>query len=359
MCLRTALAAVGAAAISVSSGVASAQDHTQFDLVWHAPAECPDAGAVRHDVDRALGGRHTVARAADLHVRAVVTPAAAGMSLRLETAQGGEAGVRVLTAPACAELAEATAIIVALMIDPAAVAETAAREPAPASPALLAHAVAPSGPTAMASAIDRAIELSAPPPSDRRDPGDRSHASERAPIATGDDAALPVRFHAALALAGDVGALPGASAGLALSAGAALGIARLELAGTWLPSRRAHVEGSSQIGGDFALLAVAARGCADVLRGDVEVGPCAELEIGRMTGEGFGVSSPGAGESLWVAAGGGARVALPIGEHVALRLDVGARAPMVRPTFVLENVGPVHQAGAIEGRAALGAELRF
>ncbi len=78
-----------------------------------------------------------------------------------------------------------------------------------------------------------------------------------------------------------------------------------------------------------------------------------------MSADGFGVRSPGAGSALWIAPLAEAALALPLGRLFALRLDVGVLAPVERPPFVLENVGPVFGASAVVGRAALGAEVRF
>lgn len=78
-----------------------------------------------------------------------------------------------------------------------------------------------------------------------------------------------------------------------------------------------------------------------------------------MSASGFGVRSPRAGAALWIAPLAEASAAVPIGRRFALRLDLGALAPLLRPTFVLERLGAVHGASTLVGRAVLAAEARF
>jgi len=42
-----------------------------------------------------------------------------------------------------------------------------------------------------------------------------------------------------------------------------------------------------------------------------------------------------------------------------LFVEVGLAFPFIRDTFELDDIGTIHQAGPVEGRASLGPELRF
>ncbi len=78
-----------------------------------------------------------------------------------------------------------------------------------------------------------------------------------------------------------------------------------------------------------------------------------------MSATGFGVRDPGAGAGLWLAPFVEGSAALLLGRSAALRLDVGALFPSRRPTYVLENVGAVHRASPVGGRAEIAVEARF
>jgi hypothetical protein len=113
------------------SGPARAQEPGAFAFSWQAPLGCPDVTEVRAEVVRLLGGAIGAVPGGRLQARAVVTQGQT-WSVILQTESLGDFGQGALEAGSCRELAHATALIVALMIDPNTV--TAHASPSSASP---------------------------------------------------------------------------------------------------------------------------------------------------------------------------------------------------------------------------------
>src|SRR5438132_4393226 len=80
-------------------------------LAWHAPAECPGADYVQTEVERLLGQG---APDASISADATASHDAGLWSMRLRAG----AGERVFTAASCRELADATAVVLAMAVDP-------------------------------------------------------------------------------------------------------------------------------------------------------------------------------------------------------------------------------------------------
>jgi hypothetical protein len=107
------------------------------------------------------------------------------------------------------------------------------------------------------------------------------------------------------------------------------------------------------------LLDGGARGCWLPLRRALEIAACAGLELGDLHGQGLGVRSPLPADGIWFAATALGRASWRIAPSFRVFLDLGLAIPFVRDQFTLDNIGTIHQAGSVEGRASLGPELRF
>ncbi len=275
-----------------------------------------------------------------------------GYRVRLETSNGGPTRAREIKGASCAALADATALILALMIDPAAVSIPPADAGAPLEAAAPAPTTSPLG--SSASAI--------PAPSAGPSPAPTTPApalSARPPLPPAPDP--PSRFSTGLFAMGalDLGTLPGVSPGVLVGLSVLYGPLRAELAAALWPAHDATLAARPTAGGAVDLYAGSAAACWRFLPGRFELGPCLGLEIGRLRAQGFGVSDPGQGSALWAAwrAGGGFAYR-PIAPLVlGLRLEVAV--PFARPGFVLSNVGTVHRPSVAAGRALAGLEVRF
>jgi hypothetical protein len=71
--------------------------------------------------------------------------------------------------------------------------------------------------------------------------------------------------------------------------------------------------------------------------------------------------TPSDAGGVWLATTLGGRVSWRIAQSFALVVDVGVAVPLRRDTVVIDNLGgaALHEAGLVEGRAAMGPEVRF
>ncbi len=311
------------AAMTCVSATASASD-SPLELMWQAPAECPSEADVHADVEKRLGGsasgKHVLARARVTHRED------SSWQVVLSTTQAGTSGERTLDGPTCVAVARATALILALTIDP----EALSRRPTP--PPL------PPPPTPIPTPPPIAVS---PAPHHGLAATSQLQLSLRASYAVGFGVARDV-----------VSPL-----GLGVAFGARAGRFTVELVAY---SFRESDDLTPLVGGTFWLLAVGGSGCSAVLDTKrIQVGGCAGMEIQRMQGDGFGVSQTRTGWASWAAPTASLFFDLKLTSLVWLATRFDGALPLSHPRFVLENVGPVFQVGAASGRASVGIELRF
>jgi hypothetical protein len=119
-------------------------------------------------------------------------------------------------------------------------------------------------------------------------------------------------------------------------------------------------------GGRFSLFAAALRGCAGVVRGAFDLGPCLEGEFAFMSASGEAPSvttfEPKDQLGRWISLGGGLLGSWSPSRALAVFVRGDALVPLARPSFVVSS-GPsndlVHRPAALAGRGALGLQLRF
>jgi hypothetical protein len=355
--LKTRGIGLGALALVATAPLGAARAEVpRLSLRWSAPPGCPSEARVVSEVDRLLG--KSAARPREpLRVSAMIDEDPPGrFRVSLETRGEGGPRLRVLHASSCQALADAAAVIIALAIDPEAVA-AAPEPPPPALPPSPPPALPPAAPPSPAPSSPRPLS-SRPPPARVSPRGLVSARPPRPPPAR--RASVPVLFHVQGWVLGDVGSLPGAS----FAAGGALGLSvasfRIEAGAGAFPSRAAVIVNRPTAGGDVSLVLGSLGACRDVLSSRrFEIAPCLGAELGRLHAEGFGVSSPASGSALWSALkAGGSFSWVPV-SRFALSLRLDAVVPLARPAFVLDNVGPVFRSGPVAGRIGLGIEARL
>src|SRR5262245_48356488 len=109
-----AFAAGGAASGTTATALAQPPS---FSLTWQAPAECPDQTYVRGEVEQLLAGGEP--RPVHVDARARIERAnERDWRVWLTTTRDGITGERTVESDSCRSLADATALIVALAIDP-------------------------------------------------------------------------------------------------------------------------------------------------------------------------------------------------------------------------------------------------
>jgi hypothetical protein len=174
------------------------------------------------------------------------------------------------------------------------------------------------------------------------------------------------RALAGLRAAADVGSLPALTGGLGVVLGVQFVHWHLEGEATaWLP-RLALAPPAPQRGGEIGLYGASLRACWDGVQSasrELRLGACLEGEAGVTTGQGTtGLARPDQTSGLWVAtfAGVTARQVSASGLVPWLSLDVGT--PIRRPMFVIESGTSrafVFQASELVGRAAMGLAWIF
>jgi hypothetical protein len=313
--------------VLAATSSARASEHPAVLLSWSGPDECPNGERVLARLERLLS--RTELGPERLVVDANVVPDAEGFRLELSTGYGKQRSQRSIRAASCGDLADAAAVILALLIDPT----------------LRSEATAPNQATELSVPNQRpSPRVPSAPPAPLREPGVRRRWA---------------------ALAGpllDFGSLPTTAPGLELGGFAGLGRVGVGLTAVWLPfSQRQVVEASAERpakGGTFSLLAGHLRACYRFSPG-IPLAGCAEAELGVLRGQGFGTAADSDRNVLWAAAGPGLEAALPLASWVVLRGGASALLCLRRPEFVLDNVDKVYRPQLVPIRLALGLLLYF
>lgn len=331
--LRAACAALLLACVSRPTA-AHADDSSPslLDLEWTVAEECPDQQRARAAIEALLGAQ-PAGEQPPITVSVEISRLPTGQwQARISTPDRQIIGERVLKGASCELLVGATALIVAIALDPVATAERVAmrgQEPAAPPPAPV-----PSAPPARAPLAPAPL---APTPGTETD---------RARVAAG------------LRAAGDLGSLPEPTLGVGFTLDLSHGRALLQAEATaWLPrvALRGPVAGS---GGEIGLYSGALRGCYDALQASgrrFRLGPCLAAEAGLSTGAGINLTHPARSSSPWVAALGGLLVRQSAQAVTLWALAEGGLA-IRRPLFAIEGFEePVFQASPVLGRISLGA----
>jgi hypothetical protein len=202
------------AVLALIAAPASAADG-EVTVTWTAPPQCPSGRSVEEAVHALLASStHAAGDAAHVEARVTVTRSGEGRyRAEVKTRSQGVRGARTFHAATCAALAEATALLLALMVDPTVIAATAdAMAPPPERPSPL-----PPLPSPPAIAVP---ERPAPSPA----PAFVASASRPWRLAP--------RLEATAAF--DVGTLPRAATGVEVGAGVEYGAVLLTLdVGVW------------------------------------------------------------------------------------------------------------------------------
>jgi hypothetical protein len=359
-------------------------------LEWQAPAACPDGAAVRARVVDLVGA--DAADQAMLTARVAVRSQAAGWAMTLVLVREGGEDRRTLADRDCSALAEAAALVIAVAIDPQAVAGGPVPEDSltgdgegPQDGSLVP--LPPGGAASGVDAPDRTsgtvaglgdsaqgdvpkdmledrpvLDDSAQEPAPRDGTTDRAAAADRP--ATGPGARklqVGLRLGAGL---GFTALLPGLHAALDLGLGLEGRLWRVELAGLFVPPVRGVAASDPGIGGVFRLGAGELRGCAMPGPRTVPlVFPlCVGLQVGAMhgSGQGSGLQEKQTARALWVATRIGPALRWrPRDGRVGLWLGLDAIVALTRPEFVTAGGVRVHEAAPVGGQASVGLEIRL
>ena len=275
-------------------------------LDWTAPESCPTRAGFLARISERIGRRADVAETL-LETRVSVTSSRAGQwRLQLDLAAPDGVRNRVLEGETCEQVAEAGALVLALILDP----DAGSTPPIESVPA---------------TRVRPAIHYVA-----------RAYA------------------------AGDLGSLPAP----AFAAGFALGMTqdrfRVEFfGGYWFP-RRAMDRPVAGAGADVELFSFGVRGCYAIAAGSrAQAGLCAAIEGGAMTATGYGSNDAAIGTGQWVMVSEGLFAALSLTSRIALRVSLDAGLTLLRPRFVIDEDAEVFRTSPLVARASAGLEVNF
>ena len=331
-----AMAGLGAAApMWLASGRARAQEPPRVELLWTADPSCPSGDAVVAAVDALVRG----SPAKDLIVARAEVTHPGSWRLLLETRAGARVGKRTVAADTCEQLADATALILALMIDPSAALkrpEPIAPLPRVEPPPVAAPPTAPALPAA--SPVPEPVT---PLPA----------APSRGP--------LPELAVAVTAVA-DVGTLPGPALGVGAGGGLLVGPYRFNTDITYFPTRTGRLATLPAAGGEFTLVAAALVACRSMVTAwRASAGLCLGAELDVVLAKGFGVTFPESGSARWGALLGGGLVDVPLAGPLAAELRVMGVIPFARPPFFFDDIGTIYRPTVVGLRLGLGLTAHF
>jgi hypothetical protein len=291
----------------------SAQTETHVQLRWQAPPGCSSRAEVMREIERRLGpdfhgSTHVIA---DVQVRGGdASSFAIDADIRTETSQQN----RHLLAESCAAAGDAAALLIALALDPN---QLALAEPAP---------------------------VPAPP----REPTPAPAAAEKSE--------LDWRFGAGIGL--ESGVLPGLSGGPSVSAGLAYREFRAGLTGAYvLPRAGRSALAASDAAAEFDLLSLGLSACYLPRLVGWPLGPCVQARSARLGAVPRGVERPKEAAARVDSLAASLAAEFALATWCLLRPELGARANLRRPVFMVTGAGTVHQPDALGFFAELAAVL--
>lgn len=341
--------------VFISAMATNAYASGPVDLHWSAPDECPSSADVLAEVDRLLGARTTI----DPHVIDVVASVKKKKDgtfvVRLEIPSSDGPRSRQVSASSCAALGRATALILAMIVDPE---------------AALSAPPGNSGSSGLGSGGEAGKTIVEPgPPAQIFTQPVRFDAPLRLPYVRPLDDREGValiylprisRFSVVVQFLGDFGALPGPAGGIGVGFGAFAGRWRLEAGADYLGEKTSSYSALPKAGAVVGFLGGhAAFGIGIPLHATVEIVPRVRLDIGRFSGTSFGVSDVGQGMAFATSVGAGAMLAVRVAQSLCLKLGLDGLVFIDRPKFIVEGLGPAHEPSTFVARPALGAEVQF
>lgn len=305
-----------------------AHGQSALDLDWTAPAGCPDRAEVLAHVHRLVPAPPS----ASLAVRASVREVDEGFRVELEM-QGSASGARTLRASTCASVARATALVIALALDPSASLEPE-DEPPPPPPFV-------------------------PPP--RPEPPPKPAQPPRSPAPTGSE---PDGLHpfVVATVGAERALLPDVAPNVALGFGVTYGPLRADLGLRITPARSTSLTTVPGAGVSIGAVDLALRACARLVDRSVALHGCAAARGVRFSGEAFGVTESYREQAYTLAIEPGFVARFPARGRFALELDIALVVPLTRPDFVVTRLGTdlsTFRVPALGGRGGIGGSVRF
>ena len=283
-------------------------------LSWQAPPGCPSQAQVENAV---LAGRLDREAAPGRQVSAeVVVEQRGDKTFRavLTTRAPEGRGTRELEGESCDAIASASAVVLALALDP------------------------PTEPAPQAAPVD-------PKP---------------APVNRAPPRPLLWRGYAHAFGGGVLRALPEPAPWFGLGIGAQRGVWDVELVVSLAPSQTAPLSTPAGATASISLLGAQALGCyAPVLSGSIALEVCAGLLFERLSGEATGISNPAENSIVLFSPELGLRSRLRVSSRLELGFGVTGTARPEQARFVVGGVGQVHEMPVFDGMLDAGLRAYF
>lgn len=312
-----------------------------YALTWDGPEDCDAGDEARDAIDRLLGepnddAPHRSRVEAHAQVVTVADDAAAKWHLELELRAGDVTGRRRLDAVSCEDLVQATALIVAIAIDPKVALEastSAADDPGPPEPTPAAPEPDPPTPAPVEPAVE-------PTPAD-----------------------ASVHGHLRVGLGPAWGLVPGWTAAVGLAGGVQRGFWRVSLAANAHLPREIDSSANPAVGGRFWAWTVGAAGCgvppAVGGRASVRFLLCAGLDAGLVHGVGVGDLQQRRDAAPWIGGRAGPSVVWTPSRRLGVYLQADLVVGIERPAFRTDPSGFLYRPAQVGFLAGLGAEFDF
>lgn len=329
-----------AAALAVWSSSARGGQEGSLDLSWRAPQSCPTKSEVESQVHELLGGSVQSTTVVSARVHAWRGEDAL-WHVEVRTVVDGRPGERRVDGESCEAVAQAASLILAMAVDPEAVAAAAMKHE------------------------QRAVDW---------DPHERPDPLAVGPLPATDLVAAPlpvvplveklvppepVGVYVGPAAGVDVGTLPALAPWVGGSLGIDRGGSRLEARVAFLAEQTEELGQPRAAGGRFALTAFGLWACHVVVGPSPSLDLCGGIETGILHAEGFGVTDPGEADPAWLSVTPSVVTRWPLSGWLSLRSDLSIGVPLRRPAFELEPYGDVHRAAPVVGRVSVGPEIDF
>ena len=299
-----------------------------LEISWQGPEDCDRGEAVRAKVTRLLGGSQRAA-SSGVKVSVSVERQRGRYVAVLETTSSAGGGKKRLEGESCEAIALASAVVIALSVDPNA-------------------------------SLDAETTVEEPPPEPRPVPKAKPRARPKPVAPRKDPSPRDTRAY----LHGSVGALFHLFDGPLAFTGAGVGIryrrVSVELGGAVYQARDVTLPEHPKLGAALRVASGELLACYAALPfqlGAVEVCPGARLEY--LSAAAFGVSHPDAAQVLVLAGVAALRGRLRATSWLSAALDVGATARPWQPHFVLVGVGDVFGTPVVSPFARTGLMLEF
>jgi hypothetical protein len=288
----------------------------RFELTWQAPADCPSQQEVAREIEELIAQSPGVPQAAPISAQALVRWERDGFALALGLKDMDSSRSRHIGAPTCEELGHATALIIAMAIDPTILERRSDR--------------GNSTDGALTSVEQRCSYhcrlTDLPPPSTPSriaSPADVPAMPEAQPNQT---ALKPLFWRLGVGTFGAFGVLPGFNLGVSLLGAIQSKVARFELGASLLSANVQSTTVRSR-SAEFDLYRVAPRGCWLIGKRNWAAGPCASAEFGMIQGKGSGVPNFRTQQAFWLAGAAGVMLELRLAASSLLALNANFLVP--------------------------------